>query len=102
MENDRIATIESSKYSCQHVETCLDAYLEGEVSTREQFAVEKHLETCEKCRLLVTDLKEIIDTAATLANQPVPPGVRTRLRVHLEEQTGVRFSRPKPDLSIVK
>ena len=102
MENDRVSTIQCNKYSCKHVEQRLDSYLEGEVSTREQFAIEQHVASCEHCERLIGDLRHIIHAASTLAEQPVPAGVSARLRLHLQNETGVRLERPKANLTLVK
>lgn len=102
MENDRITTFAGSRYTCRQVEQHLDSYLEGELSMRDRLRLEHHLQNCERCGGLVADLRHIIQMAATLANQPVPAGVSARLRNRLQQETGVRFNRPRADLSLVK
>lgn len=102
MNDDRISTIKCNTYSCQHVEQRLDAYLEGETSTREQFAIERHVAGCEHCERLISDLRHIVDMASTLGEQAVPAGVGARLRLHLEKETGARLSTPRANLTLVK
>ena len=102
MENDQMTISKNSQISCSEVEQHLDRYLEGELSVRENFLVDRHLCSCTRCCQMVDELNAVIDLAASLADRPVPADVSQRLRTRLQEETGLRFSRPKPVLSLVK
>jgi anti-sigma factor RsiW len=66
-----------------HVETRIQAYLDGELSPGESRALRDHCSTCEPCRSVLEDLSQVRERLA--ADRPAEPlgpmwpGVRDRL-----------------------
>ncbi len=59
--------------NCQHVQTLLSRYHDGELDAPEQASVEKHLQMCVPCQSALASLRELSDLAASLT-EPEPPG----------------------------
>lgn len=89
-----------------HTRFLLSAYLDGELSEKDQSAVTIHLKTCEDCRALMTDLQETKSAVhAAFSAEPVPEvdftGMWDRIRDNVRtfeprRQGGLRryFKRP--------
>lgn len=63
-------------------ELTLNEYVDRTLEHDERAAVARHLETCEPCRQLVEELREIARAAAAL--DPVPPPARVWARIEKE------------------
>jgi len=48
----------------------LSEYLDGELSVREQAALEEHMVTCDVCRVTLGELRAVIDAARSVDNPP--------------------------------
>ena len=84
------------------VESLVGSYVDEEIDVELKQRVDEHLDDCEGCRLLVTDLRSIISNAKALNDKPVPADVSRRLRAALSEKLGIDLSNPKPQLSLLK
>lgn len=104
MDNDQIAFLERHRIGCREVEELIDAYIDGEMAPPLVARVETHLSGCESCRATVSHCRAIVDTAKTLAAEPIPPAVSARLRAALRERVGYDSPapRPRPKLTLVK
>jgi anti-sigma factor RsiW len=67
-------------------ELTLSDYVDGALGRDEHAQVARHLETCEACRLLVDDLREITRAAAAL--DPATPPARVWTRIEREIRGG--------------
>ncbi len=104
MDNDQIAFLERHRIGCREVEELIDAYIDGEMAPQLVSRVDAHLGGCEPCRGMVEHCRAILDTAKTLASDPIPPAVSARLRAALRERVGYDSPapRPRPKLTLVK
>ena len=104
MDNDQIAFLERHRIGCREVEELIDEYIDGEMAQPLVSRVEQHLSSCEGCRGIVDHCRMVVDTAKTLASDPIPAAVSSRLRAALRERVGYESttSRPKPKLTLVK
>jgi anti-sigma factor RsiW len=78
-------------------ELTLSEYVDRTLGRDEHAQVARHLETCEACRQLIADLREIARAAAAL-DPVVPPG-RVWARIEKEIRSG-RASRPSPGFAV--
>jgi anti-sigma factor RsiW len=67
--------------TCRDLNEALVDYVDGRLDTAELRNVERHLEACDSCRALVTDLRTIRAAAFTLDRHEPAPGAWTRLQV---------------------
>jgi anti-sigma factor RsiW len=51
----------------------LSEYLDGELGSEEQAAIERHLTACPTCRAVLADLRQVVARAGTLADSTIPP-----------------------------
>lgn len=58
---------------CSSCEPLLDRYVEGTLRAREMLAVRSHLDACERCRVLLEELKAIDGLLATAQGAELPP-----------------------------
>jgi anti-sigma factor RsiW len=70
---------------CQNAKTGLSPYLDGELPREDAAAIAAHLTQCERCRLLLEELRLVGTTLrAQLATHRVPSfGVRSKVRAAL-------------------
>lgn len=73
--------------NCQENDTQLGDYVDGTLDAAARASIEAHLATCERCRVLTSDLQVIRLTALTLEPQVPPPAVWTRISTALEQQS---------------
>ncbi len=52
----------------QHLESWLDAYIDGELTDRQQKKLENHLENCPECLLQLEKRQRLIQFAANSSN----------------------------------
>jgi anti-sigma factor RsiW len=71
---------------CQEYDTQLGDYVDGTLDAAAHEAFEAHLATCERCRLLTSDVQVIRLTARTLEPQVPPAAVWTRISTAIEAQ----------------
>ncbi len=66
-------------FACSRHRKRLGAYLDGELSGPERASVERHLETCESCRSVLSGLKELGPLLGAFDAPPVPSGLTGRV-----------------------
>jgi anti-sigma factor (TIGR02949 family) len=65
---------------CRKLLGSLSAYLDGELDESLCAALEKHMETCEDCRIVVDTLRKTVYLYhATSQNETLPSDIRARL-----------------------
>lgn len=76
----------------EHPSELLSLHVDGELSDEERRSVEEHLDTCPRCRELVSDLEEIALRAASLSDRgPVDdlwPGIEHEIGRKIEADGG--------------
>jgi anti-sigma factor (TIGR02949 family) len=75
--------------TCKQVIRRLSEFLDGELSEELAESLQRHLEHCEDCRLVVDTTRKTIDIYCNTDPLPLPEGVRARLERAMAE----RFSR---------
>jgi hypothetical protein len=65
----------------------LSDYLDDELTTRERRALEAHLETCDGCRRVLSDLQVVVNRAATVSNRPPEHDLWPAIQARLEERS---------------
>ncbi len=61
--------------SCQVYEEMLSAYIDGELSSQDEQALEAHLATCDSCRSALSELRAVKAALASVPEEEVPPGL---------------------------
>lgn len=69
--------------TCQEIQDLLSPYLDGEVTSLEKQAVEKHIRLCAACRQELNDLKEVISVMQSLKDVPLPADFHSKLHEKL-------------------
>ena len=72
--------------NCRGVIRELSDYLDGELDASARAELERHLERCEDCRLVVDTTKKTIEIFCNSEPVPLPNEVRDRLRAALEKR----------------
>lgn len=68
----------------------LSSYLDGELDANARAELERHLEDCEDCRLVVDTTQKTIEIFCNSEPVPLPADVRARLHAALEKRLGKR------------
>ena len=102
MSDDTIKKVNPIKFTCEQVEALASEYLDGDLSQSDRIILERHIKKCEGCSELISDIQNIISLAQTLAESPIPEGVKYRLRKILQEKLGVQLDRPCLNINSVK
>jgi anti-sigma factor (TIGR02949 family) len=74
--------------SCHELLGSLSEYVDGSLSSDLCAAIEKHMQGCNKCRVVVDTLKKTVDLYHVCSeDEALPDGVRERLykRLNLED-----------------
>ncbi len=71
---------------CDALLSSLSSYIDGDLAPELCREIEKHLEGCDNCRVVLNTTKRTIDLVRDGEGQPLPPEVRERLfkRLSLE------------------
>ena len=72
--------------TCKEVIRDLSEYLDGELEPALVEALNRHMEHCEDCRLVVDTTRKTIEIYCDTAPMPLPGGVRERLEQTLAEK----------------
>jgi len=72
--------------NCQKVVRELSGYLDGELDAGARADLERHLEHCDDCRLVVDTTKKTIQIFCNSEPVPLPADVRDRLHAALEKR----------------
>ena len=83
------------RWTCKKIELFLDDYLEGELSVRDKFTYEAHVEACPECRKYVGHMSAFVEEVrgetgprTHLTPSEMPPKVLDELaRLPAEKQT---------------
>lgn len=73
---------------CKGVIRELSDYLNGALDATLAQELQKHLEHCVDCRLVVDTCRKTIEIYCNSEPMPLPPGVRERLQSALAEKLG--------------
>src|SRR5579859_600906 len=75
----------------KHVDDLVDAYALGALESEEVDAVERHLESCEACRALVTQARETAERLLYAAPPVIPPAsLRARVLQRVREEAAAQ------------
>jgi anti-sigma factor RsiW len=93
--------------TCDRFHELVHDWLDGDIDATSRAALEAHAATCDACRAVMTDLRNIRQTASTLERHAPPPQVWTRLEQQLAAEPRFReaaarradsTTRPSPSL----
>jgi anti-sigma factor RsiW len=76
--------------TCDRFHELVRDWLDGDIDATSRAALEAHATTCEACRAVMTDLRNIRQTASTLERHAPPPRVWTRLEQQLAAEPRFR------------
>lgn len=65
-------------------------YREGDLSSRKTLRIKAHLETCDRCSAISTELVEVSAVLASVEFAPMPAHIANRLSVALAAESGTR------------
>ena len=78
--------------NCRGVIRELSDYLDGELDSSARAELERHLERCEDCRLVVDTTRKTVQIFCNSEPVPLPSEVRDRLHAALEKRLRRRSS----------
>lgn len=70
------------------LEMALALFVEGDLPLDEVAALEGHLETCDRCRAFLRDLRASQQSLKALSSEPIPEGALASVRVRVLADTG--------------
>ncbi len=78
--------------NCQALLGTLSEYIDGELPTELCREIEKHLEGCDNCRVVLNTTKRTIDLVRVPVDEDVPADIRERLfkRLNLDEYLNLK------------
>ncbi len=78
--------------NCQALLGTLSEYIDGELPTELCREIEKHLEGCDNCRVVLNTTKRTIDLVRMPVDEDVPADIRERLfkRLNLDEYLNLK------------
>jgi anti-sigma factor RsiW len=76
--------------TCDRFHELVRDWLDGDIDAESRAALDAHAATCEACRALMTDLRNIRQTASTLERHAPPPRVWARLEQQLAAEPRFR------------
>jgi len=81
-----------SHENCQALLGTLSEYIDGELPTELCREIEKHLEGCDNCRVVLNTTKRTIDLVRVPVDEDVPADIRERLfkRLNLDEYLNLK------------
>ena len=72
------------RWTCKRIELFIDDYLEGDLSVRDSFAYEVHLEKCARCRKYFENTSAYIEKVRRVGtNLPASSGIPQSLLDHV-------------------
>jgi anti-sigma factor RsiW len=69
--------------TCERHEASLGLYVEGDLPPRDRARVERHLETCPRCRAFLRELEASQGALRSLAAEPLPEGALEAVRARV-------------------
>jgi len=81
-----------SHENCQALLGTLSEYIDGELPTELCREIEKHLEGCDNCRVVLNTTKRTIDLVRVPVDEDMPADIRERLfkRLNLDEYLNLK------------
>ncbi len=78
--------------NCQALLGTLSEYIDGELPTELCREIEKHLEGCDNCRVVLNTTKRTIDLVRVPVDEDMPADIRERLfkRLNLDEYLNLK------------
>jgi anti-sigma factor (TIGR02949 family) len=78
--------------NCESLLGSLSEYIDGELPSELCKEIEKHLEGCDDCRVVLNTTKRTIDLVRVPADEDMPADVRERLfkRLNLDEYLNLK------------
>ncbi|MBK8780721.1 MAG: zf-HC2 domain-containing protein [Anaerolineales bacterium] len=78
--------------NCQALLGTLSEYIDGELPAELCREIEKHLEGCDNCRVVLNTTKRTIDLVRVPVDEDVPADIRERLfkRLNLDEYLNLK------------
>ena len=78
--------------NCESLLGSLSEYIDGELPAELCIEIEKHLEGCDNCRVVLNTTKRTIDLVRVPIDEDVPANVRERLfkRLKLDEYLNLK------------
>jgi anti-sigma factor (TIGR02949 family) len=71
--------------TCRHLKDSLSEYIDGELSAEVCAEIDRHMQECENCRIVVDSLRKTVYLYHTSAkSQDMPEDVRERLFARLD------------------
>ena len=86
----------TKQYDCKTAKKQLDAFLDGELTTKQTRDLSAHLASCETCRKALQE-REALRSALKVGEQTVPPALHDSVMRRIQEEkqrTLVRLPRP--------
>ena len=82
-----------SHENCKALLGSLSEYIDGELPTDLCAQLEKHIEGCDNCRIVLNTTRRTIDLVQVSSEENVPDDVRERLfkRLNLDEFPNLKF-----------
>jgi Putative zinc-finger len=87
--------------TCDRFHELVRDWLDGDIDATSRAALEAHAATCDACRALMTDLRNIRQTASTLERHAPPPRVWTRLEQQLAAEPRFREAAARRGANII-
>jgi len=87
---------------CKEVEEWSIAYVEGNLASNEQQAVEAHLKSCDSCFMLVNQTKELWKGFESVSLQPVPERIAQNFSTMLEQEKSLLKTHQAPKVLSLK
>jgi predicted anti-sigma-YlaC factor YlaD len=91
METTGRPNIAEREFDCREIEELSDDFIDGELPADTRLLVDHHLQHCNSCRELISDIQMVINSAKELAQKPIPSAVHNRFREALKKQLGVEL-----------
>lgn len=74
------------RLTCQQVEVRASDLLDGKIPPGEREPVERHLSACGSCTRFVQEIRQTVRRLNALPREPMPPGMKERLRQALHDR----------------
>jgi anti-sigma factor RsiW len=88
----QLLVLEKETITCSDVTELLGDYTDKELTPTLRARVDAHIHECEFCQEMERSYRMTVELAQELGNQPLPQGVRTRLRKALNQKLGLELS----------
>lgn len=88
-QHDEEHQIEEEPHRCHDLLRSLSDYVDGTLDDSICAEIEKHMNDCERCHIVIDTLRKTVELYRTLPTPPLPDDVRERLllRLNLDDYT---------------